>query len=109
MKKRYFYNRTRLIWAWIFVLSILIIGCLKMEVKVNAAETTGTLGDNNGFTWTYEDTTKTLTVTGSDTGLYGTEMNGSLFASLDLKSKKSYSRTVHSAEAWHICVLSSVR
>lgn len=34
---------------------------------------TGTLGDNNGFQWTYEEETKTLTVTGEDSGLVGIE------------------------------------
>ena len=31
--------------------------------------TTGTLGDNGGFTWTYDENTETLTITGEDRGL----------------------------------------
>ena len=42
------------------------------EVPVVAAEgtvRTGTLGDNNGVIWTYDESTKTLTVTGEDSGV----------------------------------------
>ncbi len=42
-----------------------------VPMKTEAANVTnGTLGDNGGIQWTYEADTKTLTVTGEDTGLY---------------------------------------
>lgn len=42
---------------------------LVQEAPEKMAANTGKLGDNNGFTWTYDATNKTLTVTGADTGL----------------------------------------
>ncbi len=37
--------------------------------EASAAITTGQVGNSKGVTWTYDDTTKTLTVTGSDVNL----------------------------------------
>ena len=62
---------------------IMCITLLPANVSIYAEETnlsvvstdenikTGTLGDNNGFQWTYDESTKTLTVTGEDSGLIG--------------------------------------
>lgn len=48
-----------------------------MSITALAAEegdvvaTSGTLGDNGGFQWTYDESTKTVTVTGEDSGFMG--------------------------------------
>ena len=43
---------------------------------------TGTIGDNNGFEWTYDAESKTLTVTGEDSGIEGNYNEGSQFNSI---------------------------
>lgn len=43
----------------------LMCGILSMNVKAS----TGTFGDNDGFSYSYDATTKTLTVTGEDSGM----------------------------------------
>lgn len=55
-------------------------------VKLNA--TTGTLGENNGFQWTYDVTTKTLTVTGEDSDLVPLEFVNSPFLQIDSQMEK---------------------
>ncbi len=43
-----------------------------MTLKAEAGNVrTGTLGDHDGITWTYDEDTKTLTLTGEDSGLHG--------------------------------------
>ena len=43
-----------------------------MTLKAEAGNVrTGTLGDNGGILWTYDEDTKTLTITGEDSGLQG--------------------------------------
>ncbi len=43
-----------------------------MSIKAEAANvTSGTLGDNNGISWTYDADTKILTITGEDGGMEG--------------------------------------
>lgn len=72
-------NKNKLI---LFATTLLTFGTITMnataaevqvdEMKVittDASTTTGTLGDNDGFLWSYDESTKTLTVTGTDTGL----------------------------------------
>jgi len=50
---------------------------LGMSIKAEAANvTSGTLGDNGGISWTYDADTKTLTITGEDTGGFGINING---------------------------------
>ena len=50
---------------------------LGMSIKAEAANvTSGTLGDNGGISWTYDADTKTLTITGEDTGGLGISING---------------------------------
>jgi len=44
--------------------------------------TSGTLGDNNGIRWNYDVGTKTLAVTGEDTGRLGNSAYGSVFADI---------------------------
>ncbi len=45
---------------------------LGMSIKAEAANvTSGTLGTNGGISWTYDADTKTLTLTGEDSGLNG--------------------------------------
>ena len=45
---------------------------LALTLQAEAANvTSGTIGDNGGVTWTYDADTKTLTLTGADSGLSG--------------------------------------
>ncbi len=41
---------------------------------------TGTLGDNNGISWEYNEKTKTLTVSGTDSGLYANSNSGLFYS-----------------------------
>lgn len=43
--------------------------------KPEEDENPGTFGDNNGFSWSYDESTATLTVTGEDSGLNGLQDN----------------------------------
>ncbi len=57
------------------VTSICMVAVLfyAMTLKAEAGNVrTGTLGENNGITWTYDEDTKTLTITGEDSGVEGT-------------------------------------
>ncbi len=47
-----------------------LLGALTLKAEA-ANITSGTLGDNGGISWTYNADTKTLTVTGADSGLNG--------------------------------------
>ncbi|MBR6628066.1 MAG: BspA family leucine-rich repeat surface protein [Lachnospiraceae bacterium] len=63
-----------------FVLCALTI-CMALWIggmEASAAITTGQVGNSKGVTWTYDDTTKTLTVSGSDVNL-GYFYNGAGF------------------------------
>ena len=52
-----------------------------VEENIKTANvTSGTLGDNNGFRWTYNPSTKTVTVTGEDSGI---ELKKELFPSME--------------------------
>ena len=54
-------------------LFVMLLCLLVRPMQVNAGNVrTGTLGENNGITWTYDEDTKTLTITGEDSGLQGT-------------------------------------
>lgn len=61
--------------AWfktVVTMAVLVVLVLMMPLTVSAGEaTTGTIGDNKGITWTYDADTKTLTLTGEDSGLKG--------------------------------------
>lgn len=48
----------------------LVVFMVPMTAKAENV-TTGTLGDNNGITWSYDAETKTLTLTGNDSGWEG--------------------------------------
>ncbi len=57
---------------YIMCFSMLVAVFCAMTIKAEAANvTTGTLGNNNGITWTYDADTKTLTITGEDSGWGG--------------------------------------
>ena len=56
----------RVVLAMLAVFTMLV--CFNITDKTYAA-TSGTLGANEGFAWTYEAETKTLTITGEDSGL----------------------------------------
>ena len=71
-----------------FMKFLLVIMCMVtllskgVSIKAEAANiTSGTLGDKGGISWTYDTDTKTLTITGEDTGVSGYEgtSSGSLF------------------------------
>jgi len=64
------------------MMCMILILSLGMSIKAEAANiTSGTLGDNGGISWTYDADTKTLTITGEDTGVSGYDgtSSGSLF------------------------------
>ena len=53
-----------------WLMFIVLISEMLLSINIYATtERTGTLGDNGGFKWTYNEDTKTLVVTGEDTGL----------------------------------------
>ena len=55
----------------IYICMFVAVFCA-MTLKAEAANvTSGTIGDNGGVTWTYDADTKTLTLTGADSGLSG--------------------------------------
>ncbi len=57
---------------YILCFSMFVAVFCAMTLKAEAANvTTGTLGTNGGISWTYDADTKTLTITGSDSGLEG--------------------------------------
>ena len=74
-------KRMKKLLAMFLILCIILsqesIVAMASEVGTVATENTiktvctGTLGDNNGFKWTYDPITNTLTVTGKDSGLEG--------------------------------------
>ena len=65
--------------AVVFIMSaIFVVGCMSQNIWAVETEsnpiseesvTMGTLGENNGIQWSYDENTKTLTVTGQDSGL----------------------------------------
>jgi len=64
------------------MMCMILILSFGMSIKAEAANvTSGTLGDNGGISWTYDADTKTLTITGEDTGVSGYDgtSSGSLF------------------------------
>ena len=68
----------------IYICMFMTLFCA-MILKVEAANIRmGKLGDNSGITWIYEEDTKTLTVTGEDSGVNGSSKNNysSPFASI---------------------------
>ena len=57
---------------YIMCFSIFLAVFCAVSLQAEAANvTSGTLGDNNGISWTYDADTKTLTITGEDSGLQG--------------------------------------
>jgi len=66
------------------------------QLQVQAAVKTGTMGTNDGFTWSYDDKNKVLTFTGRDSGLEkeglytesGTQYRRSPFYGIDKQIKK---------------------
>ena len=51
-----------------FLLSFCFITMIHMEnAKAEEVETSGTIGENDGISWSYDEETKTITVTGEDT------------------------------------------
>ncbi len=50
--------------------------------KTLTAIESGYLGDNNGITWGYDSKTKTLFITGEDTGTLGVAIEGSVFVDI---------------------------
>jgi len=60
-------NRWYLALMSIMVLASLIMLC---PLQTYAATTTGTCGNNGGLTWSYDDTTKTLIISGEDYASY---------------------------------------
>jgi len=64
-------------WPQITVsLMVMALLLMIMPMSVWAAETSGTLGDNDGIQWSYDAGTRTLTITGEDSGLQGTIREG---------------------------------
>ena len=62
-------------WGAVIVMAVVCMSCIlfmpqsAVRVMAEGNVTTGTLGDNNGITWTYDENTRTLTVTGEDSGM----------------------------------------
>ena len=67
MKKRVF--AMFLVLCLIFTQEGMLAFASELQSTLSEEQTSGTLGDNGGFLWTYDDETETLTVTGEDTGL----------------------------------------
>ncbi len=62
--------------VWLVTACMLVAMFLGLSLKAEAGnERSGTLGDNNGIQWTYDEDTKTLTITGEDSGLHGGSPN----------------------------------
>ncbi|MBR6627729.1 MAG: BspA family leucine-rich repeat surface protein [Lachnospiraceae bacterium] len=59
------------------VLCIMVLAVLfcipAMDVSAEGTVRTGTLGTNNGVQWSYDESTKTMTITGEDSGLEQTK------------------------------------
>ena len=55
--------------------------CSVLVINEDSNVTTGKLGDKEGIVWAYNSDTKTLTITGEDTGVTGNQVDGSLFKS----------------------------
>ena len=62
---------------------IVLEGAVLSEIQ-----TSGTVGDNSGFQWIYDVETKTLTVTGEDSVLYGSQQQKSPFSVINLEINK---------------------
>ncbi len=64
----------------VVVMMALVMLVLIMPLSVSAGnETTGTIGDNGGITWTYDGDTTTLILSGKDRGSWGVDVKDSFY------------------------------
>ena len=69
-------------------LTVMLVLARSVAVPINteAAEYSGTFGMNRGLSWSYDESTKTITVTGEDETVYGNVC--SEWSDLDSKVEK---------------------
>ncbi len=66
--------------TWIVSICMMAALLFVFSIKAEAGNvTSGTIGDHGGISWTYDESSKTLTITGEDTGTAGDWEIGSIF------------------------------
>ncbi len=77
------------IWQTMILSFMVLIMCMVfMPLTVYAINvTTGTIGDNGGITWTYDEDTDTMTLKGKDSGTWGVDVEGEWYKVSVLKVK----------------------